>query len=557
MGWDWKKEMGPPAVLFVLSALLFGFQLGKTGLLDPDEPFYALTAREMLQRGDVTTPVLFGKPQFEKPILFYGVLYASFRWLGVSEFSARLGPCVAGVLTVLLTYGWALALFRRRQTAFLSALVMATSGQFIVMSRLVLTDIFLCLFVTAAFFCFSLGMQNEKKRLFFWNMAFVFCGLGFLTKGPLGLFIPLSGLVATLVLGPDRPLLKQIPWVSGGLLFSAVALPWYALMTQHYGPVFLRHFFLHENVRRFFVAEHRSCDTLLFYPMTLVTGFFPWSVFMAAGLGYAARMACRAKKAFLFLFLSFLVPFVFFVMAKSKLISYCFPLYPVLAVMTGAWLTRFWRAVCLKARPKRVLNVTTAVFWGVAPPLIMAVLTVYSRQTGLDLSLPLALMALTFVSGSWAALFLFWTRRYRVALSAMTLSVVVLTGISFAWLLPASGKAFSSKDWAAAHSEFVKRHPSSLMLASKLFVRGISFYANDPRVGVFSDKSSGGFYTPHPIRVISDAEQLAAIAPDQFPVYFLIRDKELKRLNNLIGSEYRLTLMETSPSRLWVRLERV
>ena len=183
---DWKKELGPILALLALSAVLFGFQLGKTGLLDPDEPFYSLTAREMLLKGDLSTPLLFGRPQFEKPIFFYWVLCACFRRLGIHEFSARLGPCLAGVATVLITYVWARALFRRIKPAFLSAAVLAASAQFIVMSRIVLTDIFLCLFVTLAFACFTLGYRNESRRIFYWNGIFAFCALGFLTKGPLG-----------------------------------------------------------------------------------------------------------------------------------------------------------------------------------------------------------------------------------------------------------------------------------------------------------------------------------------------------------------------------------
>ena len=59
------------AALLLLTALIFGFGLGSFGLLDPDEPFYSLSAKEMLANHDLSTPRLFGQPQFEKPIFFY------------------------------------------------------------------------------------------------------------------------------------------------------------------------------------------------------------------------------------------------------------------------------------------------------------------------------------------------------------------------------------------------------------------------------------------------------------------------------------------------------
>src|SRR4051812_15880493 len=122
---SFRKDLPFLLLLLLLSGSLFTFKLGATGLLDPDEPFYSLTAKEMLQNHESMTPLLFGRPQFEKPILAYWVFYACFKLFGVNEFSARLGPCLAGILTVLVTYFWGKVLFGRRETAFISAAVLA------------------------------------------------------------------------------------------------------------------------------------------------------------------------------------------------------------------------------------------------------------------------------------------------------------------------------------------------------------------------------------------------------------------------------------------------
>ena len=55
-------------LLFALCVLVFWVNLGRIGLIDPDEPFYAVTAQEMLQSGDLVTPRIFGEAQFEKPV---------------------------------------------------------------------------------------------------------------------------------------------------------------------------------------------------------------------------------------------------------------------------------------------------------------------------------------------------------------------------------------------------------------------------------------------------------------------------------------------------------
>src|SRR3989338_9206224 len=88
-------------ILSVLCGYLFFFQLGGMALTDPDETFYAQTAKEMLQANDWLTPRLYGEPQFEKPILFYWLIELSFKAFGVNEFAARLPSAVFALLGVI------------------------------------------------------------------------------------------------------------------------------------------------------------------------------------------------------------------------------------------------------------------------------------------------------------------------------------------------------------------------------------------------------------------------------------------------------------------------
>jgi 4-amino-4-deoxy-L-arabinose transferase-like glycosyltransferase len=84
--------------LGIIAFYLFG--IGSLPLLGPDEPRYAQVAREMFMRGDPVTPTLGGHTWFEKPALLYWMIAAAFKVFGVSEFSARLGPAVCGLLTI-------------------------------------------------------------------------------------------------------------------------------------------------------------------------------------------------------------------------------------------------------------------------------------------------------------------------------------------------------------------------------------------------------------------------------------------------------------------------
>src|SRR5262245_10703454 len=84
-------------LLIALAVPLFFVNLGRAGLIDPDEPYYAMPALEMLRSGSWLVPIFRGQPWFDKPVFFYWVVLASFKTFGVSEWAARLGSALAGL----------------------------------------------------------------------------------------------------------------------------------------------------------------------------------------------------------------------------------------------------------------------------------------------------------------------------------------------------------------------------------------------------------------------------------------------------------------------------
>ncbi len=548
-----RKDLGCLLALLLLSGVLFGFQLGKTGLLDPDEPFYSLTAKEMLASHDPMTPRMFGEPQFEKPIFFYWVLYASFKYLGISEFSARLGPCIAGILTVLVVFLWGRILFKRREPAFLSAAILATSGQFIVLSRIVLTDVFLCFFVSSALCAFSWGWRNEKVRPLAWHLLFVFCALGFLTKGPLGFLIPFFGIASYAVASGDRRSFTGLPWVTGLAIFAVIGLPWYVLMVKLHGFGFLRHFFMHENVRRFFVAEHRGMDRWFFYPLVFLMGFFPWAAFVLTGL----RQVLTRKKVPLFLALSFFAPFLFFTFAKSKLMSYIFPVYPLAALAAGFWAWKVHRAMRMGFFASRGFIILNFLFWVVAPVALAAGAYYFAEVKDMPIQAPVTVISAVIVPMSWLGFYFLRRRDLLRAFVSMLIMSVLFSALAFGWMLPKAGSAFSSKRWAKDYERLVEGEQRPLFMTSKLFVRGMTFYTGAKDLGVFSSQPQGGFYTPHPIRIISDSGDLLKMEKERFPVYFLLRGKEFGHLLEGLEPSFSVSVLKATTQRILVRLDRV
>ena len=87
---DRKQTAVELIVVLGFCVFLFLYNLGAFGLVGADEPRYAQIAREMTERHQYVTPILYGQPWLEKPILYYWRAAVAFKLFGVSDAAARL-----------------------------------------------------------------------------------------------------------------------------------------------------------------------------------------------------------------------------------------------------------------------------------------------------------------------------------------------------------------------------------------------------------------------------------------------------------------------------------
>ena len=114
------------AISALASYVFFFHDLGRVGLIGPDEPRYAAIAREMLLTGDYITPRLYGTPWFEKPALMYWIAAVGYKIFGLNEAGARFPSAVGATLCVFLVY-WCGRRIWNRASGFIAGLILATS----------------------------------------------------------------------------------------------------------------------------------------------------------------------------------------------------------------------------------------------------------------------------------------------------------------------------------------------------------------------------------------------------------------------------------------------
>jgi 4-amino-4-deoxy-L-arabinose transferase-like glycosyltransferase len=467
-------------ILSLLCYVAFWWRLGQIGLIDPDEPFYAQTAREMVETNDWITPHIFGAPQFEKPIFYYWLVAASFKLFGQTEFAGRASTALAGSLIVLMTYAFTRRVFNQR-AGLLSSIVLATGLEFIIMSRLMLTDIALALFLAGAFFCYWLaGAESARRNVcIFLHLAFI--GLAVLMKGPIGFLFPALGIPAY-AWATKRPLLyRGAGFWTGALVCALIAVPWYAVMLWKFGWEYFNDFFIHENVMRLLRAEHRANNHFYYYPGVLALGSIPWMPLLAVMLSRSLR-GIRSDERVFFLWCWSLTSLGFLTIVQSKLPSYIFFLFVPLAIMLGTTLDSllsdgfrsvFERRLAIAVAAIQFVATLVAPFIKVAKPF-----TTPALLAGACLGI--------------ALVFLF-KLQLRAWFLANAMTMLVLVGAALIIVAPNVDAVSSARPLAQAVLQHRKNDEP--IISTKFLVRGVTFYT---RAGVSVYGMSGKtFWTPH------------------------------------------------------------
>ncbi len=510
-----NKHVKYVLALIVLSYFFFIFGNGIVSLTNPDEVFYAGTAKEMIQQKSWMTPYLFGQPQFEKPIFLYWLLRISFNVFGQTPFAARFPAAIFALLGVLAVYILGFLGFKNHKKAFISGIIIMSCGFYIGMARTVFTDMIFSVLILFSMAAFYWGYSNSEKRGQGIILFFIFAGLAVLTKGPLGIILPLLSVGIFLWIKKDLKILLSKSTVWGALLFLLIALPWYWLMIAKYGNTFTHEFFYNDHVRRLLEAEHKANDTWYFYPFSMIGCIFPWSIFVAVSLYYLARNIKKAKPIHLYFASWISVVLVVFQGAHSKLISYILPLFPALALVAGDFIhdiaflenrSRFFRRlVWINLAVFIVLPVGAYIALGKFPGYLSSNLPVYAFIAAFCF---LIIMIFAYLRKS----------KFFMVVYLFSLTVPM-------FLLPIPFIYHDIEPYLS--SERITRHlienykVDNTILCSKFFARGVRYYTGN-EVAVMSSPNNN-YFSPHPILFFVDDNALREFLRQQKVTYCILK----------------------------------
>ena len=512
----WQKESFLILILIGICLILFFFRLGDGPLGDIDEAMHASTSKDMVLSGDWVTPRYNGENFYDKPPLYNWLVAISFLVFGFTEFAARLPAALLGLGGVMITYWLGRRMFGP-VTAFLSALVLATSAEYLVLSRVVVHDISLVFFDTLALTLFYVGYTDERHRKPAFLSGYAALGFAVLAKGPVGLALPV------MIIGLFLLCKKQLRFISemqigwGLLIFIAVASPWYILVGLR-NPDYTEYFFLKQNIGSFLSQQSRHPKPFYYYIPVLMGGLFPWSLFFPLAFFRALRdRGASHGDGMIFALIWFGVVFIFFSMASSKLGTYILPLFPAASLLVGV----LWYDLLYGSN--RALR--KGVFYSYLPfaaivPLVLIYVLLFPPSS-LTTDAPLNL-SLVYFLGIWVAgcaLFSFGLvtkRKYKAFIGSVAGMATSLFLLLLIFIVPILGPNVSSKELALKLDKLMKPGEN------------IKFY--------LKARASFLFYTDRKAEMLQNPQQLKEYMNSGQRVYCVFKHDDWEDVENLHGA---------------------
>lgn len=347
-------------LLAVAFALAWFGNIGYRKLVKADEGRYAEIPREMVASGDWLTPRMNDFKYFEKPALQYWATAAAFSVFGFHDWAARLWTALTGFLGVLMVawLGRRLCEESRGQgvppdgnapsAGLLGAIVLGGTAIYVFSGHFLTLDMGVAFFMSAAVFAVAMAQRDEAEppaRRNWMLAGWAAMALAVLSKGLIGLVLPVATVGAYILLARDWRLLTRLHLLAGGALFLLIAAPWFIAVSMA-NKEFFQFFFIQEHFQRFLTKAHGRYQPWWYFIPVLAIGASPWLLSVLAGFWRAWRaQPGRRFQPMRFLALWCAVVFVFFSASSSKLGSYILPMFPALALLAGAQLQRASRGL--------------------------------------------------------------------------------------------------------------------------------------------------------------------------------------------------------------------
>ncbi len=329
------------ALALILFTLISAIGLLARPLLPIDETRYVSVAWEMWNNGNYLIPHLNGEIYTHKPPLLFWLINLIWSLGGVSELSARIVGPIAGLVCICLTHVLGKALWPK--ATFLGArgaLVLATTGFFLIFASLTMFDALLSVGALTSFVALVNYHQTQKKV---WLLLLGFgLAFGVYAKGPV-IFVHVLPLALVMPWLPQSKFKTQkTRWYLGigsALLIALLLVSvWLGPALYVGGEAYFKAAVWHQAVGRIGNAfDHQK--PVWFYLMLLPLIIWPWGWIPQIWKKLRLK-TLMADTGLQILATSMICSLAIFSLISGKQVHYLLPVMPLFALFIARVLDR-------------------------------------------------------------------------------------------------------------------------------------------------------------------------------------------------------------------------
>ncbi len=331
-------------ILTIITITVFSIGISNA-FVSTGESREALVAQTMFIRGDLLDSIRYNNDLATKPPLFHwGILLISKIYGKVTEATSRIPSVLSATITMLV---WFIFIYKKigKEKAILTFFILLTAPEWYRHSSLARIDMTLTMFTTLSSILLFNWLKHDKKIYLFTSI--IFLSLGVLTKGPIGVIIPMGIAFCSSFYLKNFSTNNIFYMIFISCLSLIAWVCWFFFQIHDESRNFLNIAFT-ENFGRFFDNIESGKDphatNIFYFLLTFIVGCIPWSLFFLINIKKIFTLKFsfikdNDEKQFLgWCIISILFCLVFFMIPEGKRGVYLLPIYPMMATVIATFL---------------------------------------------------------------------------------------------------------------------------------------------------------------------------------------------------------------------------
>jgi 4-amino-4-deoxy-L-arabinose transferase-like glycosyltransferase len=327
------------------------------GLISPitsDAGKYAAISRQIYETGDWINLKIHFEPYLQKPPLIFWITAPFYFIFGPTGFAFKLPVLLYSGIAVYSTYRFT-KLFYSIKTAKIAALMLATSEFYFLFHNDIHTD---CLLTANVIFSvWQLAEYFKSKKLTNMLLAGLGIGLGLISKGPIGVFVPVVAALSHLIYKKQIKLIFNYKVVTGVFVTLVVLAGGLTGIFNQFGREGLEFFFWDNNAGRISGKIKGGSTDYLFYFHTTLYIFLPWAILFFIGIFMEIKSLFKTRLPELFSLGGIFFYWIIISIAQAKAPHYLMVLSPFMSLLSAKWLLHFFDHKTLLKMQKNIIGI--------------------------------------------------------------------------------------------------------------------------------------------------------------------------------------------------------